>query len=98
MFPSVSKASNCNGVSLLEVPKELIKKKEKKNRFIELLSQAFMNLSSASYQQEGGPRVIILIIIIIITNEKSILICYLVLGRQAVGLEYISLQREHHTR
>ena len=96
MFPSVSKASNCNGVSLLEVPKELIKKKEKKNRFIELLSQAFMNLSSASYQQEVGPRVII--IIIIITNEKSILICYLVLGRQAVGLEYISLQREHHTR
>ena len=98
MFPSVSKASNCNGVSLLEVPKELIKKKEKKNRFIELLSQAFMNLSSASYQQEVGPRVIIIIIIIIITNEKSILICYLVLGRQAVGLEYISLQREHHTR
>lgn len=95
MFPSVSKASNCNGVSLLEVPKELIKKKEKKNRFIELLSQAFMNLSSASYQQEVCPRVII---IIIITNEKSILICYLVLGRQAVGLEYISLQREHHTR
>lgn len=92
MFPSVSKASNCNGVSLLEVPKELIKKKEKKNRFIELLSQAFMNLSSASYQQEVCPRVII------ITNEKSILICYLVLGRQAVGLEYISLQREHHTR
>ena len=96
MFPSVSKASNCNGVSLLEVPKELIKKKEKKKkRFIELLSQAFMNLSSASYQQEVCPRVII---IIIITNEKSILICYLVLGRQAVGLEYISLQREHHTR
>lgn len=97
MFPSVSKASNCNGVSLLEVPKELIKKKkrEKKIRFIELLSQAFMNLSSASYQQEVCPRVII---IIIITNEKSILICYLVLGRQAVGLEYISLQREHHTR
>ena len=57
-----------------------------------------MNLSSASYQQEVGPRVIIIIIIIIITNEKSILICYLVLGRQAVGLEYISLQREHHTR
>ena len=51
-----------------------------------------MNLSSASYQQEVCPRVII------ITNEKSILICYLVLGRQAVGLEYISLQREHHTR
>lgn len=28
MFPSVSKVSNCNGVSLLEVPKELIKKKK----------------------------------------------------------------------
>jgi hypothetical protein len=49
-----------------------------------------MNSSSGSYQQEGSPR--------IITNEKPKFIPYLVLGRQAVELKYISLQKEHHTR
>ena len=34
MVPSVSTVSNCNGVSLFEVPKESIKKKKKKKKTI----------------------------------------------------------------
>ncbi len=36
MVPSVSTVSNCNGVSLFEVPKESIKKKKKKNNILSL--------------------------------------------------------------